>query len=145
MGRRVVVDTCVLQAANAPLEHTPREGRAILDRIALLKRLLDGVLTPAWSKALWDEYQEHVPEPGRNDFIVAFYALLAQTPPTYTKLTGAQRSRLRTCRYPPEDVHLLRTALPGPATIATEEDRLLRVDAPVHRYFQVHVRTPGET
>ena len=144
MSRRVVVDTCVLQKANAPMQAEPRVGRDIVARIGLLRKFSDGTLTPAWSAALWREYQEHVPEPGRNDFIVAFYALLARTSPTWTKLTGAQRSRLGQCRYPPEDKHLLQTALPGPAAIATEEDRLLRVDRPVHQYFQVHVKLPGD-
>jgi len=143
VSRRVVVDTCVLQKANAPMRNAPRAGREINERIDLLKKLADGSLTPAWSATVLREYLEHVPEP-RNDFMRAFFEILGRVPPTWTRLTGAQEARLGRCRYPPEDKHLLRTACPGPATIATEEGRLLRVDGPVHQYFQVHIRAPAE-
>jgi hypothetical protein len=143
MSRRVVVDTCVLQKANAPILNAPRAGREFKDRLTLLKKIASGSFTAAWSKALLLEYGSHVLEP-RNDYVRAFLDILTNIKPTWTKLTGAQEERLRECRYPQEDKHLLRTALPGPATIATEENRLLNVDRPVHKHFQVHLKTPDK-
>ena len=59
---------------------------------------------------------------------------------------GAERERIRRCRFPREDVRVLRTAVTVKSTqsiIYTEEQRMLVSDACVHRNFRVHIRVPG--
>jgi hypothetical protein len=139
-----VVDTVILQKANALITRAPREGRLFLRRIDLLKQIRAGTVTVLVSSRLLHEYREHVLIP-RNEFVNAFFELLDR-PGRVTwnwtaRWSGGQRETARKCRYPVEDDHLLRTAIrDGESQILTEEDRILLSDQCIFRQFGVHLR-----
>jgi len=142
----LVVDTCVLQKANAKLSPAspPKEGRLFKIRVNLLKRLSAGEAKALYSKRLLAEYGRQIQEP-RNEFVAAFLVLLTTGAAelNWQALSGAERENLRRCRYPPEDQHLLRTGKGKRSTIVTEEGRLLKVDNCTHRFFGVHISEPS--
>lgn len=144
MASECVVDTMILQKANAPLVHSAREGRLFERRIKLLLRIADGTVRPMVSVKLVQEYARQVQSP-RNEYIRAFFELLDHrdrvTWHWAKRWSGGLRAAARQCRYPLEDDHLLRTAACDRETaILTEEDRLLKADACIYRSFRVHVR-----
>jgi len=139
-----VVDTMVLQKANAPILREPREGRLFLRRISLLVNISNGTIRPIVSAKLLVEYVRNVPSP-RNEYIRAFFELLDRPERVIwnwaRRWSGAERGRARACRYPREDDHLLRTAVGAEGSeILTEERRVLCTDRCVHREFGVHIR-----
>jgi len=140
-----VVDTVVLQAANAPLKASPRAGRTITSRIRLLRALQDGKLVALYSEKLLLQYREKLPKP-RNDFVRAFLELLTGpgATPNWSRLTGAQQDRARKCRFPHHDLLLLQTAFRKDlqTTIFTEDGPMLKTDKCILRYFRVHVLHP---
>lgn len=143
MARECVVDTMILQKANAPLAHHPREGRLFMRRIALLNLISAGSIRVLISTKLLEEYRRQILSP-RNEYISTFFRLLDNPDRVLwnwaTPWSGKQRTAARSCRYPREDDHLLRTALrDGRSEILTEEGRLLAVDACVYRKLQVHI------
>jgi hypothetical protein len=144
---RCVVDTVVLQSANASLAHEPKAGRKRRGRLRLLRTISDGMLVVLYSQRLIAEYRARVREP-RNDHIRAFFELLTseRAVPNWASLTGSEHDvALKKCRFPQEDLHVLRTAYCGDeTTIFTEEARMLRTDRCIHREFSVHVREPGD-
>lgn len=145
MPEELVIDTCVLQKANAPLSADLRERSLLARRIELLRAIRDRHAVVLYSRRLLHEYNEHVRSP-RNDFIRAFFALLAD--PDRSLLNWANwRNADRElacgkCRYPAEDVHVLRTAIrPTESSIVTEEKRMLCADECIYRFFRVHIKT----
>ena len=138
-----VIDTVILQSANAPMTKEPRSGRLIERRIGLLKEISAGTIRILISRRLMNEYQGRLPSP-RNEYIKAFFALLDR-PDRVTwnwkkRWSGGERATAAACRYPIEDVHLLRTAIrDGDSRIYTEEGRLLDVDECIFRQFRVHI------
>lgn len=147
MADPCVVDTMVLQKANAPIGEQRKTGRDFGKRIALLRSIKDGKIKVLISAKLLAEYQSHVTTP-RNEVIRSFLELLTKSGTArwnYAKpWSGAQREKMSRCRFPNEDEHVLRTAvLDGEgSTILTEEGRMLRTDACIHRSFDVHVKNP---
>ena len=147
MTAECVIDTTVLQKANAPLRHAPREVSRFADRVRLLKRIADGELTLLISPKLLAEYGRQVPEP-RNDTVRVFLELITLRSERVfvnwkKRWAGRDREAARHCRFPREDDHVLRTAIrPQVSTIITEEGRMLRADACVYRAFRVHIREP---
>ena len=143
MPEECVVDTIVLQKANAPITKPVARGSQFARRLAVLQDIREGRLVPLHSRQLVQEYEEHVKEP-RNEFVKAFFELLDDVRrATYNwhPWTGAVREKARKCRFPREDHHVLRTAIRGtPSTIITEEKRMLRTDACIYRELRVHVR-----
>ena len=89
------------------------------------------------------EYNEHITSP-RNDFIRAFFAMFADPDGAvlnWPRFTNADREKARTCRYPREDDHVLRTAIrPNARTIITEEHAMLFADECIYREFRVHIK-----
>lgn len=143
MARECVIDTCVLQKANAPLTKEPSVGSLFRRRLILLKQIADGHLTPLWSAKLMGEYRRQVKQP-RNDFIRAFFELLLDRKRSIEnwkhQWSGADRAAAAGCRFPRHDQHLLRTAVRGhPTTIYTEEQVLAATDACIYQHFLVHV------
>lgn len=144
MAEPCVVDTCILQKANATIVDEPKLLSEFRRRLALLEGLVQGSRTVLYSAKLLKEYEEHVPEP-RNDFVKLFLELVT-TPgtnarPSWAGRWRAQRLQARTCRFPQHDDHLLRTAAPSaPSVVFTEEAALVAVDACIHRSLQVHLR-----
>ena len=141
-----VIDTMVLRKANAPLTTDPKERRAFAKRLALLQRIHPDDLNVLISSKLVTEYTQQVLEP-RNDLVKA--SLEIMTDPTRHKLNwprwpGGRQDKAAKCRFPPEDTHVLRTAFVDGegSTIFSEEDRILRTDACIHRSFDVHVVDP---
>jgi hypothetical protein len=140
--REAVVDTMVVQKANAPLVHRPRSSAQINARFQLLLAMYERRLVLLVSKMLLKEYETKVPEP-RNDYVKAFLEL-AVSPGraivNWAAWSGARRENARRCRFPREDVHLLRTAIrPQPSLLFTEEKRILNTQACVHRLFHVRI------
>ncbi len=137
-----VIDTCVLQKANAPLMETPRPKSGFARRLALLKRVREGEVRVVVSNRLVTEYQKQIPSP-RNDFIQAFIALLLQPDAVvfnWSDWRGSDDEKAGECRFPNEDKHVLRTANGRPKiAILTEEKRMLDADDCVYREFRVHV------
>lgn len=147
MSKPCVIDTMVLRKANAALTKQPRQHRDFAKRLALLSRIQQAELQVLYSQKLLHEYRQQIEEP-RNDFVKSFFELLLD--PAKAKLnyhkpwSGKERQAERDCRFPPEDGHVLRTAvLPNqPSTIFSEEERMLSTDACLYRHFSVHVLNP---
>ena len=144
MPEECVIDTTVLQKANAPLKREPSAHSLFVRRLHLLNRIARGELTVLVSPKLVAEYRRQVRMP-RNDHVMAFFALI-DDPVRAThnwpkRWSGAQREKARRCRYPREDDHVLRTAIrPTPSTVVTEEQRMLNSDECIYRNFRVHIR-----
>jgi len=139
-----VIDTMVLRKANAKIDTAPRESSQFQKRINLLILLASGEMTVLYSERLITEYQQQVQEP-RNDFVKAFLELLTHTTsqPNWDENWTVNKQKARHCRFPPEDDHVLRTAIhPDGSTIFSEEDRMLVTDACIHRTLDVHVKAP---
>ena len=145
MPSLVVVDTGVLQKANAPVGDHIRERSKFAKRLELLSSLRKCRLEVLISGRLVAEYRKQVPFP-RNDFVRAFFELLASpgvAVPNWPAWSGKRRSDAAFCRFPPEDYHVLRTAIcPKGSTILAEEHRMLVTDACIHRRLRVHVIDP---
>ena len=146
--KECVIDTTVLRKANAPLSRAPKERSKFRVRLRLLSKVRNGELIVLVSPRLLDEYQRQILSP-RNDLIRAFFVVLSRqgpggaVPNWATPWGGSERSKASKCRFPHEDTHVLRTAVrPNQSWIATEEDRMLRTDACIHRTFAVHVVSP---
>jgi len=141
----VVVDTGVLQKANAPVGEEVRERSKFARRLRLLSRVKRRLLRVLVSERLLAEYRRQVPKP-RNDFVRAFFELLTQpggAVPNWCRWSGSNRSHASDCRFPPEDYHVLRTAIyPTGSTILSEEHRMLVTDACIYRRLRVHVIDP---
>jgi hypothetical protein len=146
--RECVIDTMILQKANAPLTRAPRERSDFVIRLALLKRIERRDLIVLISQKVLHQYRQQIPKP-RNDLIRSFFELLTAHGAGPVKWNrkrqwaGADQDKARKCRFPYHDVHLLRTAAqPQESTIVTEEPRLLITDRCIHREFRVHIRHP---
>jgi len=147
MADLVVVDTCVLQKANAPIEGGMRARRKFAKRLKLLLMIKQGHFIVLTSPRLLAEYQKQVHTP-RNDYIKGFFELL-QAPgravPNWCSWSGKVRSYATKCRFPREDYHVLRTAVcDRGSTILSEERRMIVTDACIHRYLRVHVINPTD-
>lgn len=143
-----VVDTMVLRKANAPLENDPREGRAFVKRLALLQSIRSGERQVLMSAALLAEYRQQVLSP-RNELIQTFFSLLddkKRCRMNWPPWPGRHRETQAKCQFPAEDTHVLRTAFVADgekkSTIFSEEGRMLKTDACIHRHFGVHVSDP---
>lgn len=148
MAIDAVIDTTVLQKANAPVSQPPRQGSQFQRRLALLRCIGDRSIRCLISAKLLAEYRKQIPEP-RNDFIRAFFDLLSRADgaiPNWRKpWSGANLdTAVKKCRFPHEDIHVLRTAArpKDSATIFSEEGRMIAADACIHRHFRVHIQNP---
>jgi hypothetical protein len=143
MADERVIDTTVLQKANAPITSQPRERRKFLRRLRLLGSLREGNLAVLFSRKLLAEYRRQITQP-RNDFVRLFFEILddpGRAVYNWAWWSGRERDGAQRCRFPQEDYHVLRTAIrPNGSTIVTEEERMLRTDECLHRVFRVHVR-----
>ena len=144
MPEECVVDTTVLQKANAPITKPVARSGQFARRLDVLQAILDGRIVVLYSRRLIHEYEEHVKEP-RNDLVRAFFELLddvGRATQNWHPLTGDVKAKARKCRFPREDYHVLRTAIrENPSTIVTEEERMLRTDACIYRTLRVHIRS----
>ena len=145
MADLVVVDTGVLQKANAPVSLEARSRSKFARRLELLVRLKRGDFRVLLSAILLAEYGRQVPKP-RNDFVRAFFELLSapgRAILNWCRWSGNIRAYARECRFPSEDKHVLRTAVCREgSTILSEERRMLVTDACIHRTLGVHVTDP---
>ncbi len=148
MARESVIDTNVLVKANQPITTRPRKGSLFAKRIGLLDDIKKGKWIVLYSEKLVAEYVKHVKSP-KNDFIDVFFAILADPRGAirnYAPWPGRDREKARSCRYPREDDHVLRTAIrPDSSTIITEEERMIRADACIYRNFGVHILHTKDT
>jgi len=135
----------VLQKANAPLVRAPNTHALIRRRLALLTAIMQGGRRLLVSRRLLREYGEHVLVP-RNDTIRAFFEIVTRGDRVvwnWPKWGGAEREVMGRCRFPREDEHVLRTAVRGTeSTVFTEENRMLRTSACVHRRLRVRITAP---
>jgi len=146
MAKECVIDTTVLQKANAPLLHRPRERSLFRKRLQLLRQIQSGRLIALISEKLFSEYKEQLKAP-RNDFVQAFFGLL-QDPDRRTQnwapWPSGRSEKARKCRYPEHDDHVLRTAIrPTPTTVFSEDTDMLKADACIYRQFRVHIQQPA--
>lgn len=145
--KEAVVDTTVLRKADVHLKPLEKRGALLAARLSLLKRINSKELAVLVSSRLIGEYLSQVAV-GRNDVVKAFLELLTRPDGEYCihnwpPWRGAERENAARCRFPPEDTHVLRTAMRGKQTVIfTEEARMLKADACVHRRFGVHVQAP---
>src|SRR5437764_2286759 len=141
----IVVDTNVLQKANAPLEHEPKARRKIQHRLDLLKRIVAKEVKVLYSLRLMHEYRTQIPTP-RNEYLRTFFEVLtAGGGGLLNWRTPWKEGRLaaRECRYPGEDDHVLRTALHDePTIIYTEEERMLCAGECIYRRLRVRIQDP---
>ena len=139
-----VIDTVILQKANAPIIKKPRANSEFARRVSLLEKLARGTAFILYSPALLHEYGEHIKEP-RNEFVKLFLELLASSKHAarnwHSPWSGGERARARGCRYPSHDDHLLRTAirLAEGTTIYSEDRPLLRTNQCIYRTFRVRI------
>ena len=143
----VVVDTCVLQKANAPIGAGIKEASKFAKRLELLRRIRRGQLHVLISSKLLAEYRRQVRQP-RNVFVQVFMEMVA-SPDGATSITnwcrwsGNNRGCASKCRFPREDYHVLRTAIhEKESAILSEEHRMLITDACIHNKLRVHVIDP---
>jgi hypothetical protein len=138
-----VIDTTVLQKANAAITVRPGRQSRFARRLRLLSQIRDGHITVLISARLLTEYRKQVKSP-RNDFVRLFFEILddpGRAVYNWSHWSGREREAAQRCRFPREDVHVLRTATrPHATTIVTEEHRMLRADACLYRELRVHVR-----
>ncbi|MGD0768737.1 MAG: hypothetical protein ABSB42_11175 [Tepidisphaeraceae bacterium] len=146
MAILAVVDTLVLQKANASLENQPRETSKFSKRLQLLKSIQAGRIRVLVSSKLIGEYRRQVREP-RNVFIQNFFALLTQgnlALSNWVPWSGSVSEKAGRCRFPREDPHVLQTAIHNTERtwILTEEMRMLKTDQCIYRQFSVHIDDP---
>jgi hypothetical protein len=139
-----VIDTMVLQKANAPITNQPRERSRFMLRLKLLQKVQSRAIRVLISRQLLAEYNRQITVP-RNDFIKAFFELLSSPDvPVWnwkTPWSGQMRNQAARCRFPKEDTHVLRTAIRDhPTHIISEEDRMLAADPCIYRHFSVHIQ-----
>ncbi len=143
MADEIVIDTTILQKANAALTAQPRRRSKFVRRLRLLDSIRLGGTTVLFSNRLLTEYRKQVRSP-RNDFVRLFFEILddpGRALYNWARWSGQERDKARHCRFPQEDYHVLRTAIrPHATTILTEEDRMLKTDEKLYRAFRVHVR-----
>ena len=144
MADEIVIDTTVLQKANAAITTQPSLRSRFVRRLRLLNNIRTGETTVLFSKRLLTEYRKQVRSP-RNDFVRLFFEILddpGRAVYNWAAWSGQERDKARRCRFPPEDYHVLRTAIRpnNPTTIISEEERMLRTDENLYRFFRVHVR-----
>ncbi len=145
-----VIDTVILQSANAELTVQPKKSALINKRFELLERIGKRELIALVSERLINEYQNHLREP-RNTYIRAFLELLVRPDGTKIKFNWKKRwptsdqEIARNCGFPKHDDHLLRTAILADgvkSSILTEEQKLISTDKCIHRTFRVHIHMP---
>ncbi len=145
MSDRVVVDTGVLQKANAPLLVEPGRNSKFRKRLDVLSRIQCGRLRVLISPRLMAEYRKQIPQP-RNHYVTSFFTLLSRPGsaiPNWSSWSGRVRSHAGKCRFPHEDRHVLQTAVCNEgSTILCEEHRMVVTDACVHRTLGVHIVDP---
>lgn len=140
-----VVDTNVLQKANATLKKAPKEGRDITKRLHLLRRIGSGELKVLFSPQLLAEYNRHITPP-RNDLIKSFLELITsgqRAIPNWPSPWRTTRLQARQCRFPEHDDHVLRTAIRrDPSTIFTEEGPMLATADCIYRRLSIRIVDP---
>lgn len=145
MAEEVAIDTTVLRRANVPLTQDRASKGAMSRRVRLLERIRRRDFVVLMSQRLADEYLDQISE-RNNDYIVGFFELMLNKQFVINwegRWAGGKRALARRCRFPPEDDHVLRTAIrPHRTTIYTEERRMLDADGCIYREFRVHISEP---
>ncbi|MEK6676605.1 MAG: hypothetical protein AABZ47_13250 [Planctomycetota bacterium] len=143
-----VVDTTVLQKANAPITDAKKQGKLFRQRLAVLNAINGSKLIALFSERLMQEYREHVHEP-RNLVVTEFLNLISSPRPgkalkNYkTPWSGQDRSNVKMCRFPSHDVHVLRTAVrPNRTLLITEDGPMLKSADCILRRFDVKITEP---
>jgi hypothetical protein len=148
MPDEATLDTTVLRRANVALQGNRAAAALLARRLSLLQRIRLCEICVLVSPRLIREYREQLATP-QNDFIRAFIELVTRPDGAHAVInwrvpwSGGDRSRVRRCRYPAEDDHVLRTAIRDqPTTIYSEEGRMLRADTCIYKEFRVHILEP---
>ena len=148
MPEETVVDTSVLQKANATINQPPDPRSLFTKRVELLVALHEGRRAALISKQLLAEYERKLPSP-RNDYVRLFFELLADPARrvyNYVTWPSREREKARRCRYPVHDDPVLRTAIrPQRSTIVTEDGAMLRAETCVYREFRVRIIHTSDT
>ena len=136
----------VLQKANALLTREPRAARRFARRVRLLQEIQQGRWIVLYSDKLLAEYLRQVPSP-RNDFVKTFLAIISNramgmTQKNWPRWPGGLQERMRNCRYPSHDKHVLRTAYTEGtrSTLVSEEQAILSSRNCILRVFDVAIR-----
>lgn len=148
MPPEVTIDTSVLVRANIQLTPERAAARRQAARLALLRRVRAGEATVLISRQLAAEYSRQLAA-HRNEFIRLFFELLTRPDGSHVIVNWrnpwrhSDRVRWHGCGFPPEDEHVLRTAVRDDrTTIYSEEDRMLRAHPCIRHEFDVVISAP---
>jgi hypothetical protein len=138
--RRCVLDTNVLQKANATISTEPRHNSKFVRRVDLLQRVAEGTFVVMYSARLIGEYDRHIKEP-RNDYVKAFLEILSKSAErNWHGVWRSDREAARKCKYPAHDDHVLRTAIhPEGCHLFSEENGILASAACIKSKFDVSI------
>lgn len=148
MPEEVAIDTTVLVGAN--ITQTPEPAAVALQaaRLALLRRIQDRQADVLISKRLAAEYRKQVTT-YKNEFVRLFFDLVTNPDGSHVILNyrtpwgHAELARVRACRFPYEDRHVLRTAVRNDrTTIYSEEARMLAAHPCIRDAFDVDISAP---
>lgn len=146
MAEEWVIDTTVLQKANAPLHKSSREHSLFRKRLRLLEHVQSGRAVALISSKLLSEYERQVPIPS-NDYVQAFFGLVldpGRRTSNWAAWPGGRSEKARKCRFPKHDDHVLRTAIrPKSTTVYCEDAAMLKADRCIYRAFRVRIRQPA--
>jgi hypothetical protein len=148
MPEEVAIDTTVLVGAN--ITQTPQQAAAAPQaaRLALLRRIQDRKAAVLISAKLLAEYRKQITT-FKNEFVRIFLDLLTMPDGSHVILNWrtpwghAEVARAHQCRFPYEDLHVLRTAVrDGRTTMYSEEGRVLAAHPCIRKEFDVAISAP---
>ena len=148
MPEEVAIDTTVLVGAN--IVQTPERAAATPQaaRLALLQRIQDREAAVLISERLAAEYRKQITT-YKNEFVRLFFELVTRPDGSHVILNWrtpwghAELARARSCRFPYEDLHVLRTAVrDGRTTMYSEEGRVLAAHPCIRKEFDVVISAP---
>jgi hypothetical protein len=148
MPEQVAIDTTVLVGANITQTPEPAESALQAARLALIQRIQGHQAAVLISAKLVAEYRKQITT-YRNDSVRLFFELLTKPDGSHVILNWrtpwghAELARARACRFPKEDLHVLRTAVRDDrTTLYSEEGRVLAAHPCIRKKFDVVISTP---
>ena len=148
MPEEVAIDTTVLVGANITQTLKPAAAALQAARLALLQRIQDHQAAVLISARLVAEYRRQITT-YKNEFVRLFFDLLTKPDGSHVILNWrtpwghAELARARYCRFPYEDLHVLRTAVrDSQTTMYSEEGRVLAAHPCIRNEFDVVISEP---
>lgn len=144
--RETVIDTTVLVYVGRENIGYKKNAESEANATALIASIQDGNGVALISEKLVNEYASQI-RAGMNDRVDAFLEIISRDSNrvrwNWHVISRAERGRLRSMKYPMEDLHLFATAKAEWRTyIATFEHRLAICTESVRREFNVVIGAP---